>query len=859
MDRIRIAFLNINCLARRDASLAEDKWYVFLDWCRSEAVDFCLLAETGINSATIFPTNTDWTFDFVPAPKPLPGFGVGLLYSTSFEGACVKAPVSLQTHRFAAWLISFDNSFLLLGSVYLPHAGRPLEERLNWVCDIFQEWNELCCKYPNAKQILAGDFNTPDWLSSESPSSGAVAASLQQCLPPSHVVLNDVFGQLRCTHLKGGILDVMLVNDANFVATFVVEQFLPISDHAPLVATIHVPRRPEMPPPKWVTSADFDPNTFSLEVQRPLSELYQWIIFQCDNDSTPPNLFYVLEVASLLFTVTILCHLFKLQSPYGRFAFRVFSPSRPRLPRAVCQHLLAVRSSRGNQAAAGRLRRKLRRVITKYKKRKWRRMVSVRHSATTGYMCLQPQPSLFKQLQKETLPWKAPARSLLIGDSCLDECESLELWASYLQSLTSWEGPVLPETLWQQRACGHAPLELVRPNQVDAAAKHAKAWITESSLHTMANDAWSSVFTWSELCEALCSMNPSAAVPQSEPIPSSLLHSPCEVFRSLVLVFVSLAWILSKCPTHWLCATVIPLHKAGKQEGVLTSYRPISILPFWHKILDRLLYQRLWPHIRKRTFPWQHGGVLGTDMAFVLFHELVFLRKKGVLPDDVQFLFIDGQSAYCRPPTLSVLDALLRIPELHNLDIRLVCELLSGLKTRACILGKFTKVWKNETGLPQGGALSGALFVLITDLLYQSLVDRRLGAIVPKLCFPCPALGYVDDLVLCLRTDEIKDALAQVKTWSSNIRMQLNIGPNKSGLFYARVLGPPLWEQVLAPVTYAYQLFSNTDTLAAWSMVMLQWTLRLLMSRRKFLKRQENSVVGAVLKLFLFHLWPNSG
>ena len=383
MDRIRIAFLNINCLARRDASLAEDKWHVFLDWCRSEAVDFCLLAETGINSATIFPTNTDW-------------------------------------------LISFDNSFLLLGSVYLPHAGRPLEERLTWVRDIVQEWNELCCKYPNAKQNLAGDFNTPDWLSSDHPSPGAVAASLQQRLPPSHVVLNVVFGQLKSTHLKGGILDAILVNNANFVATFVVEQFLPISDHTPLVATIRAPRRPEPLPPKWVTSADFDPNTFSLEVQRPLSELYQWIIFQCDYDSTPSNLFYVLEVASLLFTVTLLCHLFKLQSPYRRFAFRVFSPSRPRLPRTVCQYLLSVRPSRGDQATASRLRRKLRRVITKHKKRKWKRMVSVRRSATTGYICLQPQPSLFKQLQKETLPWKAPGRSLLVGDSCLEECESLE-------------------------------------------------------------------------------------------------------------------------------------------------------------------------------------------------------------------------------------------------------------------------------------------------------------------------------------------------------------------------------------------------------------------------------------------------
>ena len=183
-------------------------------------------------------------------------------------------------------------------------------------------------------------------------------------------MLNVVFGQLKTIHLKGDILDAILVNNANFVATFVVEQFLPISDHAPLVATIRVSCRPEPLLPKWIASADFDPNIFSLEVQRPLSELHQWIIFQCDYDSTPSKICFMSWIASLLFMVMLLCHLFKLQSLYGRFAFRVFLPSRLRLLRTVCQYLLSVRSSRGNQAIASRLRLKLRRVITKHKKRK---------------------------------------------------------------------------------------------------------------------------------------------------------------------------------------------------------------------------------------------------------------------------------------------------------------------------------------------------------------------------------------------------------------------------------------------------------------------------------------------------------
>ena len=394
---------------------------------------------------------------------------------------------------------------------------------------------------------------------------------------------------------------------------------------------------------------------------------------------------------------------------------------------------------------------------------------------------LQPQPSLFHDLQRETSSWKAPARTLSINDTVLSEDESMEVWASYLQSLTSWDGPIDPDVLWSWFTGTSCPSSSPGTRLPEHVVRDGKVWLAHAS-SDLSPSSLTDVFSWAELCEGLHAMNHKAAVSPLDPLPSSVLQSPCEEFRSLVLALVSLAWIVGKCPPHWLCATVIPVHKPGKPEELPTSYRPISLLPFWYKILDRLLFHRVWPHIKQRTVPWQHGGVLGTDMAFAFFHELVLLRKKDVLPQTTQFIFLDGQAAFCRPPSLTVLNALRQLPMIHSLDIRLICEMLAGLKSRACILGDLTRVWQNETGLPQGGTLSVALFVLLTDILYQSLLNDRLGVEVPQRHFLCPMIGYVDDLVLCMESVEMQAALDMVDSWSKDIRMKINVGPEKSAV-----------------------------------------------------------------------------
>ena len=47
-------------------------------------------------------------------------------------------------------------------------------------------------------------------------------------------------------------------------------------------------------------------------------------------------------------------------------------------------------------------------------------------------------------------------------------------------------------------------------------------------------------------------------------------------------------------------AKVTPIFKSGKNE-LLTNYRPISVLPCFSKILERIMYNRLFKYLTKNN------------------------------------------------------------------------------------------------------------------------------------------------------------------------------------------------------------------------------------------------------------------
>ena len=145
------------------------------------------------------------------------------------------------------------------------------------------------------------------------------------------------------------------------------------------------------------------------------------------------------------------------------------------------------------------------------------------------------------------------------------------------------------------------------------------------------------------------------------------------------------------------------------------------------KVYDKLLFLRTWPHIRAAVFPWQGGGIEGADLMAWLVNQIFTVCRRPHHNKCTIAAFIDGQSAFCRPPWAVVIQALIRIKSLQANDILAIKALISKLKGQALILGGTFGLWDADTGLPQGGSLSFALYVSLLIQLHDALAESNTG------------------------------------------------------------------------------------------------------------------------------------
>ena len=56
-----------------------------------------------------------------------------------------------------------------------------------------------------------------------------------------------------------------------------------------------------------------------------------------------------------------------------------------------------------------------------------------------------------------------------------------------------------------------------------------------------------------------------------------------------------------KFPDIWKLANVVPVHKK-EEKKLLKNYRPISLLPIFSKIFERVIYNSLFNHLSVKNF-----------------------------------------------------------------------------------------------------------------------------------------------------------------------------------------------------------------------------------------------------------------
>ena len=690
--------------------------------------DVLLLAETGVCAYTHLSHGLQEASDFTSCPHSLPGVGVGAIFAPALKNSWCVTHFKSNSCSFRAWLLSVAGSLLLLGAVYAPHSGHSTKDRLAFFALVWEEWKTLQSRHQGALHLLLGDMNLPMLLRSGFANPGCRTNSVEELFVSTFLanmtLLNNFLALPRSTHVKGNVLDLALINRVDALVGFeVLSVRVAASDHFPICVHIKLAPAQAQHKLRWSPFKELDANRLVQELDWPLRSLHAWLEHRlCHLVACESSLKSLLQLGACVIGIVVLGTLFRLGSPFGRFCSVRPVPRRRHLSRPLREAINKMRSSRGTSEYKAARKTVRRRVAME---NRLRADSLLKRSTKHGRMFLSK--GIHKWIA-EDLKHKASSSQLVTVDGrVLEKPTAILLWKSFLESLTSWNGQVDPAILLKLFDGEILPDEVPAvPSSNATFVRVTKRWLKEVRCEGL----WSrlvSQFSWLELCDAFASMNPLASPPPSEPLPSSLLCVRSAPLRSCLLALLNLCVLTAWVPEAWCTVVVTPLLKPGKSKDCIASHRPISLMPLALKLLDRLLYKRLWPSIRQQLIPWQQGGIGGADASFALAGDVLRLRKMGQLPSDSVVVFVDGQSAFCRPPALAVAHQLRKILDMQPVDVLLTFTLLSSLCSRAALFGEAHGKWHNETGLPQGGALSVGLFGLLTVPLFDSLVDAEVG------------------------------------------------------------------------------------------------------------------------------------
>ena len=106
------------------------------------------------------------------------------------------------------------------------------------------------------------------------------------------------------------------------------------------------------------------------------------------------------------------------------------------------------------------------------------------------------------------------------------------------------------------------------------------------------------------------------------------------------LYSVSLA--IGRIPQEWRTHLITPIYKSGDRS----DYRPISLLPIVSKVLERIIYDRIVPHISQQLHPSQFGFSKGKSCLQQLLTFLHQLVNNNLQKAQSDTLYLDFRKAF---------------------------------------------------------------------------------------------------------------------------------------------------------------------------------------------------------------------
>ena len=171
----------------------------------------------------------------------------------------------------------------------------------------------------------------------------------------------------------------------------------------------------------------------------------------------------------------------------------------------------------------------------------------------------------------------------------------------------------------------------------------------------------------------------------------------------------------NKCPENLELGEVPPVHK-GKSKMDHINYKPISILPIFSKVIEKLMYKRLISFIQKYKilFPLQYGFQEGksTEQAInVLMHKLTESLDNKI---NSYCIFLDFVKAFDTVNHKILLDKL-EYYGIRGSSLKWFISYLTDRKQCVKIGDTHSSIDTVKCGVPQGSILGPLLYLIYWD------------------------------------------------------------------------------------------------------------------------------------------------
>ena len=307
-------------------------------------------------------------------------------------------------------------------------------------------------------------------------------------------------------------------------------------------------------------------------------------------------------------------------------------------------------------------------------------------------------------------------------------------------------------------------------------------------------------------------------------------------------------------PNELKLAKIIPLYKAGNKSSI-DNYRPISVLPYFSKLYERIMYNRViqFIEIKNILYACQFGFRKKHSTGFAISYIVNKIHDGFNNHNCTLGVFLDFSKAF------DTVDHSILLQKLEHYGIRGLA--LSWFKSYLSCKKQFVSInnccsdYQHITcGVPQGSILGPLLFLLyINDLAYIS----------QKLCF----VMFADDSNVFLSGSNINemiltmnDELLKVTSWLNSNKLSLNVDKSKHIIFSVNNVKPEknviINDTVLEKVTDSKFLGIVIDYKLSWKQHILYVKSKLSKHIAILYKARKVLCCKSLITLYYSFIYP---